>query len=629
MNTQRIHLVLLPVSCALLVFLAFSWFVNAQAGGILYVAEDGDCGGWTPCYETLQEAVDAASEGNEIRVAAGIYPLQAGNDQVVLVEKSLTIRGGFTTSNWTTPDPETNPTIMNALGQGRAMVISGAIEVTVEGLRMTYGNAEGLGGSSDGDDAGGALYINGTDVTLRESWIMTSTTPADGVGGGLYVLSSPTGFVMEDCLVQGNYAKTGGGVYLYAITSTLTNNIIQNNTGDDWGKGAGTRIYSGYTTLSDNLISHNKGGAGAGLAISGGVTLMDRNTIEYNQTWSSGGGINLDGLWQDPGNLHLVNNLIQNNSSQSGGGIYVSGSNLTMLRNTILNNDAKRSGGMYGGGLNLDSGADKIILIYDNLFEGNRATYGGAIYNRAASPTIIESNSFLGNQATDAYFSAYGGALNIEASDGQILRNVFLGNSANQGGNPYSESYGGAMAIYNDNIISNNIVVDNSVSGSSPHAPGVYINGCTPELYHNTISNNTGAEGSGVYVRQAGDDGEPGRPVLYNTVIVSQTVGVFVSDASSQNLATLYGALWWNNGSNYEGTVFAFDEVTGDPLFVDPANDDYHILDGSAAIDASPDDWLNVDFDFEPRYGISDLGADEYWAPGALKRMFIPLVAKE
>ena len=184
------------------------------------------------------------------------------------------------------------------------------------------------------------------------------------------------------------------------------------------------------------------------------------------------------------------------------------------------------------------------------------------------------------------------------------------------------------MAIYRDITVSNNIITDNSVSGTNPYGPGVYVNGATLEFYHNTIANNTGAEGSGIYVRQYGEDGEPGRPVFYNTIIANQVVGVYVSDASSQNLATLYGVLWWNNTSNYTGTVFAFDEVSGDPLFSDPASYDYHILDGSAALDASPDDWLSVDFDFEPRYGTADLGADEYWAPGALKRMFIPMVVK-
>jgi hypothetical protein len=611
-----------------LTIIIFLLLISAQAAlaaeGILYVAEDGNCGGPTPCYETLQEAVDAALPGDEIRVAAGTYPLSAGVDQIALVEKSLTIRGGFTNGNWTTPDPEANPTILNALGQGRAMVISGTVEVTVDGLHMTYGNADGLGGATDGSDAGGALYINGADVTLLHSWIMTSTTPSDGAGGGMYVIGSPTGFLMEDCIVQGNYANTGGGVYLREITSTLTNNLIQNNDNEDFGSGAGLRIYNGYASLSGNLISSNEGGNGAGIAINGAEVRMDHNTIENNTTWAGGGGILIGSA-----TVLMEQNLLQGNSAQKGGGMDVGSSTLTMLFNTLLGNNTDQGGSKEGGAINLYNAFGGPTVIYGNRFEGNWAAYGGAIVVYAGSePVLIEGNQFLGNQAIDPNFSGIGGALNISADNVEILRNLFQGNSAVQGTNTLSVSYGGAMAIYNDATLSNNIITGNSASGSNPHAPGVYVNSCTPELYHNTIANNTGAEGSGVYVRQEGDDGEPGRPILYNNLIVSQTVGVYVSDESSQNLATLYGVLWWNNDSNYAGTVFAFDEVTGDPLFVDAAGYDYHISDGSAAIDQSPDNWLIVDFDFEPRYGIPDLGADEYWAPGALKRVYLALVVK-
>ena len=623
MITHRIRLALISVSCALLVILALFSFMNAQAGGLLYVAEDGNCGGPTPCYATLQEAVDAASPDNEIRLAAGTYPLSAGADQIALVEKNLTIRGGFTTGDWNNPDPEANPTILNALGQGRAMVISGGAVVTVEGLRMTYGNAEGLGGATDGSDAGGALYINGADVTLRESWIMTSTTPSDGLGGGLYVLGSPNGFVMEDCLVQGNYAHTGGGVYLREITSTLTNNVIQDNTNEMFGTGAGMRIYGGYAVLSGNTISRNEDGYGGGIAIEGAEVRMDHNVIEDNLTWAMGGG-----LFIRSATVFMEQNLLQSNSAQRGGGMDVETSTLTMLGNTLLENNTDQEGSNDGGAINLGNFYGGPALIYGNLFQGNRSAFGGAITIFSGSDAVrIEANQFLANQGS-SFASGIGGALYITGSNVDILRNLFQSNSATHGGYPGAVAYGGAMAIYSDITVSNNIITDNTASGSSAHAPGVYINGCSPNLYHNTIANNTGAEGSGIYVRQYGEDGEPGRPMLYNTIIVSQTIGVYVSDASDQNLATLYGVLWWNNTGNYTGTVFAFDEVTGDPLFVAPANDDYHISDGSAAIDASPDDWLSVDFDFEPRYGTSDLGADEYWAPGALKRMFIPMVAK-
>ena len=66
---------------------------------VYYVALDGACGGNTPCYTTVQAAVDAVDDpGDEIRVATGVYTgvqTRAGFDQIAYISKSLTLRGGY------------------------------------------------------------------------------------------------------------------------------------------------------------------------------------------------------------------------------------------------------------------------------------------------------------------------------------------------------------------------------------------------------------------------------------------------------------------------------------------------------------------------------------------------------
>ncbi len=102
------------------------------------------------------------------------------------------------------------------------------------------------------------------------------------------------------------------------------------------------------------------------------------------------------------------------------------------------------------------------------------------------------------------------------------------------------------------------------------------------------------------------------------------------------NTATLEGTLWgsgaWANIADWGGTgtvVTGSVNIRGDPAFVDADNGDCHIGPGSAALDKGVDAGVSTDKDNEPRFYVDpDLGADEYWPPGALKRIYLPLVRK-
>ncbi len=58
---------------------------------ILYVEPLGSCGGNSPCYSTIQAAIDAASSGKTIKIAEGSY------DEALSLSssKDLTLQGGW------------------------------------------------------------------------------------------------------------------------------------------------------------------------------------------------------------------------------------------------------------------------------------------------------------------------------------------------------------------------------------------------------------------------------------------------------------------------------------------------------------------------------------------------------
>ncbi len=64
------------------------------ASTVRYVAPAGACGAAAPCYSHPQAAVDAAGEGDEIRIAGGTYMgviSREGTSQAVYVNAGITL----------------------------------------------------------------------------------------------------------------------------------------------------------------------------------------------------------------------------------------------------------------------------------------------------------------------------------------------------------------------------------------------------------------------------------------------------------------------------------------------------------------------------------------------------------
>ena len=604
---------------------------SAASSGIFYVAPEGDCGGQTPCFANPQQAVDAALSGDEIRVAAGIYTGVnniGGKSQHLYINKDLLLRGGYSISDWNVPDPEINVTELQAQVQGRVVFITGdTTTVTIDGFHLTFGDASGLGGHPYGNDSGGNIFIDKASVNLFNCEITDGAVPSDGYGGGLYIKDGTLKIV--NTLFDTNEAGHGGAAYISGSETDIDSCTFTNNrTTMMTGEGPAIKVDGGSFAMNKSVISGNvavgKAPNSAALDINSSPFQIDRSLVELTV---SSHGIKLSG------NGYLKNSEIHDNQY---GGVSISDGVVTVIGNDIYNNGSDNSP-YAGAGLSINGTFDLTANIIANHIHDNHHYYanssGGGVYVDTAEDGLVSLiDNLIENNWVGAYtHSGFGGGIIINGDSVILSRNRIQNNTAfgwiDSFGN-HCGGQGGGISIKGDALLMNNIISNNHATFSGS---GLSITGSAPELYHNTITFNSYAdEGTGVYVEEDYYSSERAEPKLWNNIITNQLVGIYVKGDVTNNVVISDGILWYENNANTggTGTFFLSHEYTGDPMYIDVAGNNFHIAFDSAAIDHGVLTNINSDIDKEPRFGIADLGADEYWAPGILKHLFLPLLTK-
>ncbi|MGD2205849.1 MAG: right-handed parallel beta-helix repeat-containing protein, partial [Anaerolineae bacterium] len=520
-------------------------------------------------YAVIQEAVDAASDGDVIKVASGEYT-EINNHgslaQVVYIDKSIIIRGGYTAPDFSEPpDPQANPTTLDAKEGGRALYITGSASPVVEGLRLTGGDANALGGGPFGRDAGGGVYISTATATLRDNQVLSNT--AEWYGGGVYVHSSLDVTLSENEISHNTTHHGGGGgsgLYLSESNVTLSDNTISNNTATGSGIVYGGGLYLSYSTanLSSNTISGN--------------------TATWSLYDSYGGGVYVTGS-----DATFDGDTISGNHARSGGGLYLDESDTTVNDSTVLDNEA----GDHGGGLYVFGGD---VTVSHNTISGNHALKrGGGLY-LSGSAGSLDENVFSENTA-----SSDGGGMYVAYSNPTLTNNVIADNEANTASGVYLLA--SSPDLLHTTIAHNGSTVL-TVGGSARSIPSAL------RTFEEPMSH-TGGDGIGLYVKNW--DTDYSEVNLTNTILAGHTVGIYVAGG---NTATLEATLWASNDRDWDGAGAIFTgtvNVRGDPAFVNPGNGDYHISSGSAAIDEGVNAGVNIDIDGEPRPldGGYDIGA--------------------
>ena len=241
---------------------------------------------WNPCA-TIQQAVDQALTGDEVRVAQGVYTdvhvhVTSGYTQVVYLEKSLTLRGGYTTSNWIASDPVARLTALDAGGQGRVIYVGAGIAPTIEGFHLR-------GGYASGTDNGAGLYIaTWAKPTVQLNWIYSNTAQG-GYGGGVYYDGGVGTPVLQRNTVYTNTAQRGAGFYIAAGSPRVWNNVVYRNYAAD--RGGGLYNGTGNPLIWNNTFYSNTADRGGGLYLAGGSPVVSNTIIAENTAVITGGGI--------------------------------------------------------------------------------------------------------------------------------------------------------------------------------------------------------------------------------------------------------------------------------------------------------------------------------------------------
>ncbi len=192
----------------------------------------------------VQRAVDAASAGQTVKVAGHCRSSEVA--QTVYITKSLTLRGGYASGNWTASSPLTQPTTLDASGEGRVVYIVGPATVALENLRLVNGLLQNV------NSRGGAVRVDNATAAISGCEIISNTAP--GGGGGLAFTGSSAGRVVNTLLARN---ASGSGAALWTNASGTINIVHTTIAAPTLNTGSAIYVNGGTTHLTNVIIANH------------------------------------------------------------------------------------------------------------------------------------------------------------------------------------------------------------------------------------------------------------------------------------------------------------------------------------------------------------------------------------
>lgn len=354
-------------------FCVCTGFLSSSQAAVWHVDQSAPPGGdgtsWASPFADLQQALQTAAPGDEIRVARGLYkPAPPGVDRsaTFLLRSGMTLKGGYLGFGSDAPDTR-NPDLF----------------VTT------------LSGDLNDNDAAGNTFDNSRHVitTVELQTVPPAPLPPctiDGFtiragyaesyqnGGGVY---AQTELKLSHCRLQANTAEHGGALYA-ARTCTVTDCVFEENQARAAGGAVHLPWGYWYHELRRCTFRRNRAANGGAIDYFYCNPTVVSCTFESNQATQLGGAIR--------GNyypLSCVNCDFYGNSANSGGGIWTE-FGTSLVGCVFSGNAASANFGYYGAA----KGADAIVNC---TFYANRAYRVGGVspsYNFAIRNSIFWGN---------------------------------------------------------------------------------------------------------------------------------------------------------------------------------------------------------------------------------------------